>query len=361
MSAAQPWLALAVAFAVPVLQIAGILEAPHATTWPAYGAISVVALLSATRARDAERLYNLTAGAAISAAIAFSMVRPFSPDSGWRSWTGGLGSPVNSHPVRTDVVMLTLATFGVYALSWGIGTALSAIRNDRYLTQTRMRLQEQETHLRIQSDRERIGREVHDTLAHSLAIIVSQSQGAEAIASSRPEAVLPALSAIAQVSRESLFEVRQLIESIQDDDVLMAKPGLSDIPLLLDRMRGAGLQVELSIRGKPEHVSSSTELAVYRILQEALTNALKHSDRAKVVHVVEIWTPSTLRLEVISSGRRRVDTYGMVSGGVGVGSMRERARLVGGELTVRGEGERFFVGATLPISLTASPSGVPGE
>lgn len=359
----KPWMALGIAFSVPALQVLRVLTPPSSTTWPAYGAVAVVGLVTAFRVNGTNRFLVLASGGVIAATASLCMAWPTRANGfGWRSWTGGVVGPADTHPIRADFAVLTLASFGLFALFWGVGTAISALTVDRALSRAQTELAEQEFNLRLNDDRERIAREIHDALAHSLAVVVAQAEGAAAIHHLRPEVIGTTLENISDVGRAALLDVRRLIESIHDDEPsdVTPRPATRDLLELTDRMRNSGMNLEFQETGRVQELPATVDLTVFRIVQEALTNALKHAGTQATVNANLHWGDDTLEIDIDSVGTRPL--FGPKVKrvrGVGIEGMRERARLAGGRLeTVNREGH-FVVQAIIP--LTTTREGGPNE
>jgi signal transduction histidine kinase len=161
-----------------------------------------------------------------------------------------------------------------------------------------------------------------------------------------------ALLAIEHTGRDALVELRRLVGVLRDDDAAAARspqPGVDDLPGLVDTMRDAGLATRLEIEGTPVALSPATELCVYRVVQEALTNTLKHSGAAHASVRLQ-YDSSALTVEVEDEGCGVAAPNG-IEGGHGIVGMRERVALFGGELEVGPKPEGgFAVRATLPLN-----------
>jgi signal transduction histidine kinase len=342
-----------------VLQVVGVLHGPEATTWPMYLAVAIVVGLAAIRTDGPSRWIALPAGAVAILTAAFAMTVPMLGDSDkWGSWIGG-GSGV-----KHDLLEVAAAMFGAVALCWAIGVAVGSgwriALTSRALEGAEGRLAETDLELRVAQDRARIARDVHDSLAHSLAIVVSQAQGAAALAE-RDGVVGGALDDIAAVGRAALLDVRGLVERITaEGDETRPASSLADVPGLVAQMHDLGMRIDLLVLGDPVALPTTRELAVFRIVQESLTNALKHGGATSTVSVVLDWRGPGLALFVTSVGAEPLVEGGAVPG-VGIRGMEERARLAGGWLRAgAGEGDEFVVTAWIPVR-PAGPRGVPGD
>lgn len=346
-----PLVALGIVVLVPVLEVVGLLHGPETTTWPMYLAVAVVVGLAAIRTVGPSRWLALPAGAVAILAAAFAMTVPMLGDSDkWGSWIGG-GSGV-----KHDLLEVAASMFGAVALCWAIGIAIGSgwriALTSRALAGAEGRLAETDLELRVAQDRARIARDVHDSLAHSLAIVVSQAQGAAALAE-RDGVVGGALDDIATVGRAALVDVRGLVERITaEDDETRPTSSIADVPALVAQMHDLGMRTALHVLGDPVTLPTTRELAVFRIVQESLTNALKHGGPTSTVSVVLDWRGPGLAVFVTSVGAEPLVERGGVPG-VGIRGMEERARLAGGWLRAgAGDDGEFVVTAWVPVGAT---------
>jgi signal transduction histidine kinase len=210
----------------------------------------------------------------------------------------------------------------------------------------------------IREERDRIARELHDVIAHGMSVMVIQADAARHELEPAEVVADAALAEIERTGRESLREMRRLLDLLRADDALesgadlMPQPGLAGVEALVRSVGQAGLPVDLRIEGEPRPVSPGIDLTAYRIVQEALTNALRHAGQARATVVIG-YTDGGLSLHVEDDGRGGGALNGADGGGSGGGNglvgMRERVRLYGGTLSA-GPGLRgFVVAATLPL------------
>jgi signal transduction histidine kinase len=207
----------------------------------------------------------------------------------------------------------------------------------------------------VAAEQGRIARELHDLVAHALAVIVLQSQAARRVVDVDPAQAREALGAIEDVGREGLVELRRLLDVLDpvaaDDDA--SRPGLDQLTDLATRVRGAGLPVEVVVSGPWRSLPAGLDLSAYRIVQEALTNTLKHAGPARS-RVAVRYLPDAVEVEVVDDGaggdRRAVDQRV----GRGLIGMRERTALYGGTLVAGSDpaGEGFRVQARFPLGAT---------
>ncbi|MFC7598107.1 histidine kinase [Terrabacter sp. GCM10028922] len=196
-------------------------------------------------------------------------------------------------------------------------------------------------------ERRRIAREMHDVVAHSLAVVVAQAEGGRLAVAAQPQRAPEILDTIAVTGREALDQMRGLLGVLREeedcgsgpdvDDLPTApQPGLADLPALVERVRSAGTPVDLETRGTPRRLAPATELAAYRMVQESLTNVVKHAGPGSSARVELDWSDG-LVVDVSDDGS------GAASGGSGSSSpttgrglrgMRDRLQSVGGELAV---------------------------
>jgi signal transduction histidine kinase len=214
---------------------------------------------------------------------------------------------------------------------------------------------EQDTRRRIDEERLRIARELHDVVAHTMATINVQAGVAAHVMSTRPEAVADALQAIKAASKEGLSELRAILNVLRqadDADPTQPAPGTAQLETLISGASRAGLDTTLTVTGDPVPLPSAVDLAAYRIVQESLTNAIRHAGPATAA-VSLGYGRDELRIEVTDTGRGLSDPGAGHNGGHGLAGMRERAATVGGTLeTGPGSAGGFRVAARLPLNGT---------
>lgn len=177
-------------------------------------------------------------------------------------------------------------------------------------------------------ERARIARELHDVIAHGVTVMVVQAGAADQIMDRDPVRARQALVAIQDTGRQALTDLRHLLGLVRDDDTLRLapRPGLQELDALIDEMRRAGVPIEVEIRGTPRNLPAGVDLSAFRIVQEALTNVLKHAGEARA-RVLVVYTPSAVELEVVDDGREHPQGHGH-----GLVGIRERVLLYGGTL-----------------------------
>ena len=203
-------------------------------------------------------------------------------------------------------------------------------------------------------ERARIARELHDVVAHALGVIVMQAGGAGTVAHLEEADAKRVLEVIEHTGRQAFAEMRRLVDVLRDDELapgLAPQPTIAQLDTLAAQVSAAGLPVTVEVHGQAQAVHSGVEVSAYRIVQEALTNSMKHSGGRASVRVD--WSAESLSVEVTDdgSGKRNSGKPGPDSGGHGLVGMRERVALYGGvlEAAPRPDGG-FRVAARLPLS-----------
>jgi signal transduction histidine kinase len=195
-------------------------------------------------------------------------------------------------------------------------------------------------------ERRRIAREMHDVVAHSVSVMVVQAGGARRILDRDPARAVDAAAHIEEVGRAAMAEMRRLLGVLHHSDERAPQPTMRELGALVERTRAAGLPVSLNVEGEPQSLPAGMDLAAYRVVQEALTNAIKHAGAAPTEVTVR-WEPEHLELEIVDNGAPAANGSG---GGHGLVGMEERVRLYDGELRAgRREGGGFEVVARLPL------------
>ena len=201
---------------------------------------------------------------------------------------------------------------------------------------------DQQAEIGAAQERARIARDLHDVVAHSLAVMVAQADGGRYAAPRDPDAARRALAQIAEIGRDALAQMRRLL------GVLRASEEAGDLPGLVRRLAGAGLPIELEIEGSARELPAATQLCIHRVAQEALTNVLRHADSPRRVEVMLRYIDAEVELSVRDDGR------GIAAGdgrGHGLPGMRERVALHGGTVhTGPRAGGGYEVRARLPVA-----------
>jgi signal transduction histidine kinase len=207
---------------------------------------------------------------------------------------------------------------------------------------------EERTRAAIADERRRIARELHDVIAHTVSVMTVQAGAARLLLEAEPERAVAPLLSIEETGRQALSEIRRMFGILREDEGEIAfgrQPGVGDLDALVEQARAAGLPVELRVEGQPVALSPGVDLAAYRVVQEALTNALKHGGPGHANVTVRFGRET---LDVVITNDGRAATNG--GGGHGLVGMRERVSLYGGKLETGAEpGGGYAVRARLPV------------
>jgi signal transduction histidine kinase len=242
----------------------------------------------------------------------------------------------------------------VVAGTWGLGRWLRSrqVEHQRLVEHAAAveRDRDEATRAAVAHERARIAAELHDLVAHSMAVIVLQAQAAGRVLGTDHSAVAGALDSIESVGRSGLAEMRRLLDVLlvdQADADLAGRPGMRRLDELVEQVRSAGLPIELDLEGQPTALPPGLDLSAYRIVQESLTNVLKHAGPVPVAVTIR-HLPGALHLRVCNEqGRHALPRNGHV--GHGLIGMRERVALFGGRLDAGPTPEGgYLVHAVLP-------------
>jgi signal transduction histidine kinase len=213
-------------------------------------------------------------------------------------------------------------------------------------TRERLRLARVEQEARAAAERMRIARELHDIIAHTVAVIGVQARVASDTLSDDPEQARQALRVINDSTREATSELRATVEVLREgeDAPLAPTPGLSHVPSLVEAVESGGLPVRLTVSGAERRLPGSVELTAYRVVQESLTNVVRHAD-ATAAAIEIAYLPDALRITVSDDG-----IGGEAEPGFGITGMRERVLAGGGVFEAGPTGNTGFrVHALLPV------------
>jgi signal transduction histidine kinase len=240
----------------------------------------------------------------------------------------------------------TSLALGTSALAATVLLGLTVSTRRAYLAELEERARrlererDQQAQLAAATERARIARELHDIVAHNLAVMIALADGAAFTTTVAPERATDAMQQVSATGRQALAEMRRLLGLLRDGQPpqapsgLVPQPGLDDLDELVDQIRAAGVRVELTRQGTAGAWGPGAGLAVYRIVQEALTNTLKHAGPQASVQVRLCYTPAGVELEVTDDGAGRPAraVAGTAAGGHGLAGMVERATSYGGEV-----------------------------
>jgi signal transduction histidine kinase len=241
----------------------------------------------------------------------------------------------------------------VWGGAWVLGDQIAQRRQRLADLAERTRRAERETRrearLAAAEERTRIARDLHDSAAHAINVILVQAGAARLLQDRDPDAVREALVTIEDVARETIGEIDQLIRGLREDaagETIEAPAGLAALGALAARHRAAGLAVDVRVNGERRPLAPGVDQAAYRILQESLTNAARHGEGPAAVEIR--YGDAELGLTV--SNRAGTDVAGTPDEGHGILGMRERAALLGGRFEAAASGGRFRVHARLPYA-----------
>jgi len=216
------------------------------------------------------------------------------------------------------------------------------------------RERDQQAAIAAAAERTRIAREMHDVIAHSLSVMVTLSKGAVLKQAAEPERASQAMRQVAATGHQALDEMRRLLGVLRtedDPDGRQPQPGLAQLGGLVDHVRATGLAAGLAVTGMPAGLPPGAELTVYRIVQEALTNTLKHAAGPSRVSVEIACGPGAVTVDVRDDGARRGGPPEPGPAGHGLTGMRERAAVYGGTVTAGpGPAGGWRVRACLPVT-----------
>ena len=279
------------------------------------------------------------------------------------SYSAGLATAVAvlvTTVASDDTAFVTLAlNLVVFGTAWILGDSVRVHRAYTLEVEKRAERLEREradeARRAAAAERVRLARELHDVVAHHVSVIALQSQAAEVLLRAEPDRAAESVEAIGVTAREALSELRRLLGALREADdgapALEPQPGLGDLDALAESVRHAGVTVELSVTGKRRPLPSGVQLSAYRIVQEALTNVLKHA-RATTARVALRYEADALVISITDDGvASRTGPPGDGSGqGQGLIGMRERVALFDGELRAGASVDGgFSVDARLPL------------
>jgi signal transduction histidine kinase len=373
---------IGLAVALAVLALIDLAISSDSASWGGRGPLQVCLALGCTLPLAVRVRYPIatvgviTAAGGLLVAVAAPHQAPFgvfvgsvlasysigAHSAGARRWLGlsvmlGVGLPfMFAASSRGMATADTLAPIAWLTGAWAVGTIIRGRRlrtaELELLTAELAQQRDLQTQAAVAVERGRIARELHDVVAHNVSMMVVQAGAAERVVRGDQPDVRRALAAIAGTGRETIDEMRLLLGVLRSDDGagLSPQPSLSELDQLVDKVRSAGLRVDLRVEGDRSPLSPGVDLSAYRIVQEALTNVVKHAGTA-AVEVTVRYAKDSVQVEVSDDGRPREPAS---QGGNGLIGMRERVAMLGGEFRAGArEGGGFAVLARLP---TAGPA-----
>jgi signal transduction histidine kinase len=261
----------------------------------------------------------------------------------------GSGAIITSAPVPwiPPAVSPLMLLFCVGVGAWILGLLMRVTEQSRRSVEDRQRAEAEAAELKeiaaLRAGQTRLASDVHDVVGHSLAVIVAQADSVQFMGDDEIARIRDSMANISSSARESLSNVRNVLASLSEPGSAAPQPE-GDLDGLIDGVRAAGNEVRSAGEGTAVPLTGEVELVAYRVLQEMLTNALKHGRRGGPIEVERVWAPGTLRIEV----RNPVDDPGPVREGLGLTGMRQRLESVGGRLSLP-EADGFTAAAWVPL------------
>lgn len=324
----SPTLALAVAWTAAIAQMALLLP-PGFVDTAVFGVLYVTAAYG-TRPAFWSGLASVPVGAAVATGYLFVLPA---------------GTPPLTWSADRFLFVLALLLLAL-GLSWTVG---ALVRTARRAGRNRLAQARAEAEAAAEAQRVQIARDMHDVVAHSLAVVIAQADGARYVAAGDPAAATAALATIGSTARSALADVRLLLTQLRHRQGDGPQPGLADLDGLFAQVRAAGVDLRVDRTPAAVEPSAAVQLAAYRILQEALTNALRHGGGGPVL-VALAWHADHVELTVRNGVAPSPIPPSPAGRGHGLIGMRERAQLVGGTLAAGVDGPEFGVYAWLPIA-----------
>jgi signal transduction histidine kinase len=261
---------------------------------------------------------------------------------------------------ETEAVMYAAICAAVWLTAYVLRTRRLYVESLEERAATAERERDHLAQLAAADERAGIARELHDVVAHSLAVMIVQADGAAYTLDADPAQARGALDTIAATGRDALEDMRRIVGVLRgthsaEDDQERRRITLDQLGPLVDRARSAGLRVDLRVTGQPHGLTPADELTIFRLAQEALTNALRHAGQGALVTLALTYAPGAVTLEIVDDGAGRLVTVGapavaVASGGHGLIGMRERVAVHGGEFNAGPRlGGGWQVRAVVPV------------
>jgi len=309
--------------------------------YPIPANLSVLVALFAVAAAHGTR-WALAAWLVCEAGLWLALIR-------YVSWESGLANLEGFASASGFVI--TIAIAGVY-----VHTRRRYLASLEERAERAERERDQQAVIAAAAERARIARELHDVVAHNVSVMVVQADGAGYALDHDPEQAREALKTISATGRRALAEMRRLVGVLREDagpaEEYAPQPGLAQLEDLIERVRSSGLRVELAVTGVPRNLPEGEQLVIYRIVQEALTNAIKHGGPAVSATVEVTYQAGEIVVRVVDDGRGAAAPPGI--GGHGLIGMRERVAMYGGAVEAGPRsGGGFQVTARLPVGRAA--------
>jgi signal transduction histidine kinase len=364
-------LALAVLFGLLGLQGASDADGVKDPAWAVIGLIECTALPLAWRSLWPLPVLGITLAAAVAGDLLFGGLQLAGPVIALYTVARrhdrrvslaaaavtavGLAVPAASRAAESPLFAMAICV--VLVAAWAIGDNVR--RRHAYLTRVQAREaaieeeQRERARVAVSEERARIARELHDVISHNVSVMVLQAAAGADVFATHPERSREALGAIEAAGREALAELRRLLSVVDapgDEGAGLAPPpGLTRLPELVERVRATGLDVCLTVTGDDRALPAGIDFSAYRIVQEALTNTLKHGHAATARVNLRVGE-RMLDVEIVDDGTAAARADARTGRGHGLIGMRERAAVFGGELQAGPRsGGGFAVRASIPL------------
>lgn len=247
--------------------------------------------------------------------------------------------------------------FSLFGIALAVGDAVrsrrEAIAAFRERAERAEREQELEARRRVDEERMRIARDVHDVVAHSMATISTQASVGLHIGRDDPDRAVETLESIKQVSARALHDLRSALGVLREESgegPTAPAPSIEGVPELVRQARSTGLPIDLRMQGSPDGLPAAVQIGIYRIVQEGLTNVMRHADGAEATVRIAVG-PESVEVEVTDDGNGSPTSASQSGAQSGLVGMRERAAALGGALEAGyREGEGFVVRAVIPVN-----------
>ncbi|WP_242882213.1 sensor histidine kinase [Actinomadura litoris] len=290
-------------------------------------------------------IYTVTAGCAFRWGVAAALIGELG------TLMATLRYPVDANDRKFTFLAMTAVVAGVWILGLHMRTRRAYLRSVEERAERLERERDAEVQMAMAAERGRIARELHDVIAHNVSVIVVQADGASYAINTDVVRARQALETISSTGRLALGEMRRLLGVLREDDdagEYAPQPGVAQLDDLVEQVRASGLSVTMGVDGSPAAMSEGRQLTVFRIVQEALTNTLKHGGLRVSADVRLCYAGDTVEIRVVDDGRGAA----AVNDGRGHGlvGMRERAAVYGGSVRAAPRpGGGFEVVARIPV------------
>ncbi|MBV9832238.1 MAG: sensor histidine kinase, partial [Marmoricola sp.] len=259
----------------------------------------------------------------------------------WGAWSG-----LDPHDNTANDHVLSLIWLTPWIIAWLVG---ALVRATALATEQRRNLREQRATQAVAEERVRIARELHDVIGHSVSVMTVQASAVRRRLTPEQSEERQALESVEAVGREALTEMRRMVGALRERGEGPDRepaPGLDQLQRLVEQFRAAGLAVELEVGGPPRPLAPGLDLTAYRLIQEGLTNVLRHAVRPTHADVTVTYRDERLDLAVRDDGEPQERTG---EAGHGLLGMKERVSVYGGELVARPLERGFELAARLPL------------